>query len=124
MCKLKTLFGFVIAVFMTAVLALPCCEAAKQGGPQTRITGLRVSVKGNRTCLIFDAEGARPKQIGPASADGVSVFFARMAAKLPDKEIADRKAAAKCVKFRRESGFFEVLFRESNTSVSSKVRPG
>ncbi len=124
MCKLKTLFGFVIAVFMTAVLALPCCEAAKQDGPQTRITGLRVSVKGNRTCLIFDAEGARPKQIGPASADGVSVFFARMAAKLPDKEIADRKAAAKCVKFRRESGFFEVLFRESNTSVSSKVRPG
>ena len=28
------------------------------------------------------------------------------------------------MKFRRESGFFEVIFRESNTTVSSKEEPG
>ena len=124
MCKLKTLFGFVFAVFMVAGIVLPCCGAAKQGNPQTRITKLRVLLKGNRTCLIFDAEGARPKQIGPASANGISVFFSQMSAKFPDRVIEDRKAAAREVKFRRESGFFEVLFRVSNTSVSSKEQPG
>ena len=124
MCKLKTLFGFVFAVFMVAGIVLPCCGAAKQGNPQTRITKLRVLLKGNQTCLIFDAEGARPKQIGPASANGISVFFSQMSVKFPDRVIEDRKAAAREVKFRRESGFFEVLFRVSNTSVSSKEQPG
>jgi tetratricopeptide (TPR) repeat protein len=109
---------------MIAGFALPCCEAAEQGSHQTRITKLRVSVKGNRTCLIFDAEGARPKEIGPASADGISVFFTQITAKFPDRVIENTKAAASAVKFRRESGFFEVLFRDSNASVSSKVRPG
>ena len=124
MCKLKTLLGLVFAACMIAGFALPCCDAAEQANPQTRITRLRVSVKGNRTCLIFDAEGARPKEIGPPSADGVSVFFSQIIAKLPDRVIDNRKAAAKEVKFRRESGFFEVLFRDGSASVSSKVRPG
>jgi tetratricopeptide (TPR) repeat protein len=124
MYKIRTLFGFILAVFMVAGIALPCCGAAKQGNPQTSITKLRVLLKGNRTCLIFDAEGAEPKQIGPASANGISVFFSQITAKFPDRVIADRRSAAKEVKFRRESGFFEVLFRESNTTVSSKEEPG
>ncbi|MGO9314753.1 MAG: tetratricopeptide repeat protein [Syntrophobacteraceae bacterium] len=124
MCKLKTLFGFVLAAFMVAGIVLPCFGAAKQENPQTRITKLRVLLKGNRTCLVFDAEGARPKQIGPASANGISVFFSQIIAKLPDRVIEDRRAAAREVKFRRESGFFEVLFRDNNTSVSSQEQPG
>ncbi len=99
-------------------------EAAVKGNSQTRITKLRFSVKGNRTCLIFDAEGAKPKQIGPPSDVGISIFFSQITAKLPDKVFKDGKVAAKAVKFRRESGFFEVMFREQNTSVSSQVRPG
>ena len=123
MCKLKTLFGFVLAAFMVAGIVLPF-RAAKQENPQTRITKLRVLLKGNRTCLVFDAEGARPKQIGPASANGISVFFSQIIAKLPDRVIEDRRAAAREVKFRRESGFFEVLFRDNNTSVSSTGAAG
>ena len=110
MCKLKTLLGFVLALFMVTGIALPGLGAAKQGNPQTRITKLRVLLKGNRTCLIFDAEGARPKQVGPASVNGISVFFSQISAKIPDRVIADRRAAVKEVKFRRESGFFEVPF--------------
>ncbi len=124
MCKLKTLSGFLLAVFIVAGIALPCYGAAKQGNEQTRITKLRALLKGNRTCLIFDAEGAKPKQIGPASPEGISVFFSQLAAKLPDRVIADKRAAAREVKFRRESGFFEVIFRESNTTVSWKEEPG
>jgi len=124
MSKLKTLFGLILAACITAGLALPWCEAAAGGNSQTRITNLRFSVKENRTCLIFDAEGARPKQIGPPSAVGISVFFSQITAKLPDKVFKEGKVAAKEVKFRRESGFFEVMFREDNTSVSSRVRPG
>ena len=104
--------------------APPRHEAAARGASETRITKLGFSVKGNRTCLIFDAEGAKPKQIGPPSDVGISVFFSQIGVKLPDKVFKDGKVAAKEVKFRRESGFFEVMFREKNTLVSSQVRPG
>ncbi len=124
MNNLKILFGLLFAACITAGLALPWCEAAAKGNSGTRITNLRVSVKGKRTCLIFDAEGARPKQIGPPSAAGISVLFSQITAKLPDKVFKDSKIAAKEVKFKLESGFFEVIFREDNTSVSSNVRPG
>lgn len=122
MSKLKTLFGLILAACVIMGLALPLCEAAGKDSSETRIKDLHVSVKGNRTRLIFDAEGAKPKQIGPESADGISVFFARITAKLSDKVIRDGKAAASEVKFRRESGFFEVLFRQKNVSVASSVR--
>ncbi|MGA2939515.1 MAG: tetratricopeptide repeat protein [Syntrophobacteraceae bacterium] len=124
MSKLKTLFGLLLATWITAGIALPWCEAAAKGNSETRITKLGFSVKGNRTCLIFDAEGAQPKQIGPPSDVGISVFFSQITAKLPDKVFKDGKVAAKEVKFRRESGFFEVTFREVNTQVSSTVVPG
>ncbi len=123
MNKLKTLMSLLLAAFITAGLALPWCGAASGGNSETRITNLRLSVKGNRTCLVFDAEGARPKQIGPPSDAGISVFFPQITTKLPDKVFKDGKTAVKQVKFRRESGFFEVIFRENNTSVSSSVRP-
>ena len=124
MSKLKVMFGFMLAISLIAGLAVPLCPAAVKDSSQTNITGLHLSVKGNRTCLIFDAEGAKPKQIGPASPDGISVFFAQITAKIPDRVIDDRKSAAKEIKFRRESGFFEVLFREKNASVSSSMREG
>jgi tetratricopeptide (TPR) repeat protein len=122
MNKLRILTGFVLAACVIAGLALSLCEAAEKNNAETSIRGLSISVKGDRTCLIFDAAGAKPKQIGPASPEGISVFFTHITAKLADKVIADRKAAAREVKFRRESGFFEVLFREKNVSVSSKIR--
>jgi tetratricopeptide (TPR) repeat protein len=124
MSKLRTLLGFLFAAWIIAGVAPPWCGAAEKGNQDTRITNLRFSLKGNRTCLIFDAEGARPKQIGPASAEGISVFFSQTTTKLPDKVFNESKIAAKEVKFRRESGFFEVLFRRNNTTVSSKVQPG
>ncbi|MGD0400588.1 MAG: tetratricopeptide repeat protein [Syntrophobacteraceae bacterium] len=124
MSKLKTLFVILLAACITAGVAVPWCEAAAKESPKTKITNLRSSVKGKRTCLIFDAEGARPKQIGPPSADGISVFFSQITAKPPDKVFKDSKIAAKEVKFKLESGSLEVLFRENNTLVSSHVRPG
>jgi tetratricopeptide (TPR) repeat protein len=124
MNKLKILFGLLLAACITTGLALPWCEAAAKGHSETRITNLRFSVKGNRTCLFFDAEGAKPKQIGPPSAVGISVFFPQITAKIPDKVFKDGKVAAKEVKFRRESGFFEVMFRVDNTLVSSTVKAG
>lgn len=124
MIRPKTIFGLVLAALVFVGPALATCDAAAGKGAETRIIKLGVTVKGNRTRLIFDAEGAKPKQIGPASSDGISVFFSQMVAKIPDKPIQDRKAAAKEVKFRRESGFFEVIFREKNASVTSGVRAG
>ena len=124
MNKLKTVLGLLFAGCIIAAMAMPRCDAAQKEKSETRIKSLRFSVKGNRTRLIFDAEGATPKQIGPASSDGISVFFTHMTAKLPDRAFKDAKAAARQVKFRRESSFFEVLFREKNTSVSSTVKKG
>lgn len=124
MSKLKATLGLVFACIIMAGYAVPWCEAAGKGNSETKIKNLRFSVKGNRTCLIFDAEGGAPKQIGPESSDGISVFFTQMDAKLPDKDIKDGKIAAKAVKFRRESSFFEVMFREKNSTVSSSVQPG
>ncbi len=120
MCKLKTVFGLVFAVCVIAGLA----HAAEQGSPETVIKGFRFSVKGSQTRLIFDAEGARPKEIGPASEDGISVFFDQIKVKLKDRIIEDKKSLVKEIKYRRESGFFEVLFREKNLSVSTKVEGG
>ncbi|HYA43944.1 MAG TPA: tetratricopeptide repeat protein [Syntrophobacteraceae bacterium] len=124
MTKFKSLPGLLLAWCIIAGIALPWCEAAEKDNSETTIRSLRLSVKGNHTRLIFDAEGAKPKAIGPPSADGISVFFSRIIAKLPDKVFKDAKAAAKEVKFRRESGFFEVLFREKDTSVSSTLKEG
>ena len=75
MSKPRTLFGLILAAFVIMGLALPLCQAAETDKSETRIKGLRVSVKGTSTRLIFDAEGAKPKQIGPESPDGISVFF-------------------------------------------------
>ena len=124
MSKLKTLLGILVAAWISVGPLLLWCGAAEKGNPETRITNLRFLVKGNRTCLIFDAEGAKPKQIGPASADGISVFFSQMTTRLPDKAFKDRGIKTKEVKFRHESSFFEVLFHEKNTTVSSKIQPG
>ena len=124
MSKPRTLFGLILTAFVIMGFALPLCQAAETDKSETRIKGLRVSVKGTSTRLIFDAEGAKPKQIGPESPDGISVFFSEIDAKLSDKVIKDGKAAAREVKFRRESGFFEVLFRQKNVSVASSVRDG
>ncbi|MHC1726144.1 MAG: tetratricopeptide repeat protein [Syntrophobacteraceae bacterium] len=114
---------FIIACLI-AGLALPLGETAAQGTSESKIKSVRLSVKGHKTRLIFDIEGEKPKQIGPASSDGISVFFAQMVAKIPDKVIQDKASAAKEVKFRREGGFFEVLFREKNTSASSSLQVG
>src|SRR5208337_3179907 len=89
MSKLKILFVILLAACITAGVAVPWCEAAAKASPKTRITNLRSSVKGKRTCLIFDAEGARPKQIGPPTADGISVSFSQITAKPPDKVFKD-----------------------------------
>jgi tetratricopeptide (TPR) repeat protein len=124
MSKLKTSFGLILAACVIMGLALPYCDAAAKDASETTIKGLSFSVKGGRTRLIFDMEGAKPKQIGPASTDTISVFFNHVNTKLGDKVIKDGKAAAKEVKFRRESGFFEVLFRRKNVAVVSGVRDG
>jgi tetratricopeptide (TPR) repeat protein len=120
----RTLFGVMLVACMIAGFAPTLCEAAGKDNPETRIIGLRVSVKGTLTRLIFDAEGAKPKEIGPESDDGISVFFSQINTKLNDNVIKDGKAAAKEVKFRRESGFFEVIFRRKNVSVASSIRDG
>jgi tetratricopeptide (TPR) repeat protein len=124
MSKLKTLVGFLLVWCLIGGIFPPLCGAADKQDEETTIKSLNLAIKGNHTRLIFDAEGALPKEIGPASADGISVFFSRIIAKLPDKTIKDPKSEAKEVKFRRESGFFEVLFREKDTSVSSSVQKG
>ena len=93
-------------------------------GLGTQITGLHVSVKGNLTRLTFDMDGAKPRQMGPPSTEAISIFFNQMTAKIPDKKISNTAAAAAEVKFRREGGFLEVLFREKNTTVVSRIIAG
>ncbi len=85
MTTLKTLLGVLLASCIIAGVALPRCEAAEKDNSETTIKNLRFSINGNRTRLVFDAEGPKPRAIGPPSADGISVFFSGIVAKLPDK---------------------------------------
>jgi tetratricopeptide (TPR) repeat protein len=116
-----------ILIFLACILAgfaLPECHAADPRVPGTEIRGFRFSVKGNQTRLIFDAAREQPKQVGPASADGISVFFTQITARMADKMIDNPASEAKEVKFRRESGFLEVIFRNKNVTVTSTLQGG
>ncbi|MDR3566523.1 MAG: tetratricopeptide repeat protein [Syntrophobacteraceae bacterium] len=101
--------------------AVPPCKAA---GQQTKIIRLWYRIQGNRTCLTFDAEGPKPVRIGPPSDTGISVFFSKMAVRLPDRSFTGAKTAMKGIKFWRGSNFFEVGFRWKKTKVAYSVRPG
>lgn len=117
-----TMLAF-LAFLAAGLVPLPV-HSAGQSVPGTLITGMHFSVKGKQTRLIFDAEGARPRQIGPSSSDGISVFFTQMTSKVSDRKIEDPTAAFKDVKFRNEGAFLEVLFREANTPVTPVIKPG
>lgn len=117
------LAAIIVACSIAGVLLAPD-KASCAGGTATTIKNVRVSAAGARTRLIFDAEGGHPRQIGPASAEGVSVFFARMKTRVRDRVIEKASVAAREIKFRRESDFFEVLFREKNTGVTHKLSAG
>ncbi len=124
MFRLHLTFKHILMGLAIAMLAWAPARANELGAGGTRILDMRLSFKGGVTRLIFDAEGPRPKQIGPASESGISVFFEQITAKFPDRRITEASSLAKEVLFRRESGFFEVVFREKNVSVSQTVTPG
>ena len=124
MSKLKILSSLILAACIIAGLALPPVRGGREG--QLRkplIRGLRVSVKGNRTCLIFDA-GARGRNGSvPLRRRNFGFLLQHGCQNLPDK-LSNDKTAAKEVKFRRGSDFLEVLFRGKNITVSYKLRTG
>lgn len=116
-------FSYFLFALLVTVIVPSRVFAAARDPSVTQITALRVSINGSQTRLIFDARGTRPKQIGPASADGISVFFDHINTRLPDKKL-QTTSVVKEVKFRRGAGFFEVLFRGKNASVSHKLLTG
>jgi tetratricopeptide (TPR) repeat protein len=122
MNKLKALIC-ILAALMTASAGAPPCRAETLG-TQTKIIRLWYRIKGNKTCLTFDAQGPRPKRIDSPSETGISVFFSSMSAKLVDRSFTGAKIAIKAVKFRHGDNFLEVLFRWQNTSVTYSLRPG
>lgn len=124
MNKLKALPHIVLAILIIAGIAASPREAAGRGNSQTTLISQWLRIRGNRTCLFFDAQGPRPMRIGPASDTGISVFFSKMAVRLRDRSYKEGKTAVKQIQFRRGSGFFEVLFRWKNTSVTYNVRNG
>jgi tetratricopeptide (TPR) repeat protein len=99
-------------------------EVAGEGGAPTKINSFKISMKDGQTRLIFDAVGGRPTEVGPPSDSGISIFFSQYTTKIPDKVIGNSASAVKEIKFRRESGFLEVLFRDKNTPVTSKIVVG
>lgn len=105
-------------------LVLPPWKASGEGAPPTKINSFRISVKDGQTRLFFDATGGRPSQVGPPSDSGISIFFSQYSTKIPDKVIGDPASAVKEIKFRKEGGFFEVLFREKNSPVTNKIVVG
>ncbi len=121
MRKAKHCFIVLMTACITGGITLPVFGATAQNGQATNILRLRTSVNANQTRLIFDASGGKPLQIGPASSDGISVFFGQITAKIPDKTISSPASPVKEIKFRREGGFLEVLFRSKNAKVTSKV---
>ena len=121
--KKKKLLSIFLACIISCFVSHPC-GASKESGPATRINGLRISVKGKQTRLIFDATGARPKQVGPPSDAGISIFFSQYTSGMQDKEIANAASAVKEIKFRSESGFLEVMFREKDTPVTNRIVEG
>lgn len=124
MSELSEKFKYVILALVFAILAPALAGAEQLGAGGTKILGLRVSIKGSQTRLIFDADGPRPKQVGPASENGISIFFGQITAKMPDRKVTEAASAVRDILFRRESGFLEVLFREKNTSVNYTINPG
>ena len=99
-------------------------DASGEGAPPTKINSFKISVKNGQTRLIFDATGGQPGQVGPPSDSGISVFFSQYTTRIPDKVIENPASAVKEIKFRRENGFFEVLFRQKNTPVTHKIVVG
>jgi tetratricopeptide (TPR) repeat protein len=118
----KTRICLIIAGLIVC-LAWPAC-ARSSDAVRTKLNRFHVKVKGNQTRLIFDASGARPKLIGSPTEDGISVFFNLIATSIPNKIIKNPASAAKSVKFVREGGFFEILFREKNTKSSHRIIRG
>lgn len=118
-----TIMMVFLAFFAIGLVLLPV-NSAGQGVSGTTITAMHFSVKGKQTRLIFDASGARPRQVGPSSPEGISVFFTNATSKVLNRKIDDPAAAFKEVKFRKEGSFLEVLFREKDTTVTSVIRPG
>ncbi len=108
---------------MATACAHPCRAAANKGS-QTKLLRLWYRIKGNKTCLTFDAQGPRPKRIDKPSDTGISVFFSQMSTRLSDRSFKGAKIAVKTVKFWRGDNFLEVLFRWQNTSVTYSVHPG
>lgn len=111
---------FFLVCTIACLIAAPL-PAVGEDASATKIAGFQAVTKGKTTRLIFDAEGAKPKQVGPASSDGVSVFFSDMMVRIPDKSYAGTSGLVKAVKFRRGSNFFEVLFRAQNTVVTHRI---
>lgn len=123
MNTLKALSRIVLVSLILVGFAAPWCGAAvRGGGSQTRIVRQWLRMRGKRTCLFFDVQGPKPTRIGPASDAGISVFFSKMDAGIRDKSFTT--TAVKEIQYRRESGFFEVLFRWKNTSVTYSIRDG
>ncbi len=121
MATQKSSLALFFLVLLSVSLALPVCETRGQESSGTTVTKLRSSTKGGQTRLIFDAQGDKPRQVGPASDDGVSVFFTQMTVKIADKTIGDKGSPVKEVKFRRGGGFLEVLFKARGASFSWKI---
>ncbi|MCE5334094.1 MAG: tetratricopeptide repeat protein [Desulfobacteraceae bacterium] len=120
----KRTSALVLTVLLAVFFALPAIEAEGQVAAGTRMLKLRSSTSHGLTRLIFDADGDKPSQVGPASEDGVSVFFPQITAKIPDKVISDKSSPVKEVKFRRGSGFLEVLFKVKSPSFNYKIQDG
>ena len=104
------------AMFLTAAILFANGHAATG----TKIHDIRSGRHKGYTRLVLDAEGARPLEIGPATADGVIIVYKQLELTRPSPELfRNMKGAATSVNHHRQAdrSVISIRFKNPNTRI-------
>ena len=102
------------AMFLTAVILFANDHAAAV----TKIYDVRSGRHKGYTRLVVDAEGERPLEIGPATADGVMIVYKLLELTRPSSELfRNMKGAATSMNHHRQAdrSVISIRFKNPNT---------
>ena len=118
----KILFASLVMIFSVSVLS-----QSLQAAELTTLYNIRLGQHSGFTRLVFDAGGARPQKIGPATADSVSIVYSQMEFARPTARLfRDLQGAVAGVSHRRAANqsVITVTFSGPDTAVKSFFMQG
>ncbi len=107
-----------LAVFLGIVLI----SANSLAAAVTKLIDIRTGQHKGYTRLVFDSEGSRPLKVGPATSEGLSIFYDKLELSAdPQTLFRDMRGAAASVHHRGQldRSIIEVRFRNPNTAVKT-----